>query len=32
MASDIDFIASDLLNEQKADGEYFGLIKNFEVG
>ena len=32
MASDIDFIASDLLNEHKAGGENFGLIKNFKVG
>ena len=32
MASDIDFLASDLLNEQKAGGEHFGLIKHFKVG
>ena len=32
MDSDIDFIASDLLNEHKSEGENFGLIKHFKVG
>ena len=32
MDSDIDFIASDLLNEHKAEVKHFGLIKHFNVG
>ena len=32
MDSDIDFIASDLLNEHKAEVKHFGLLKHFNVG